>query len=315
MAFTVDPRYNAAYAAATRGLPSAEPLPAGDIEGRRAALSAIAHRFSSLHPRPVDTLSEDFYAVAADGSSMLLRWYTKRGVKPGPAVLYVHGGGMFLGSVDLYDGLVSNYVSLSEVSMLSVEYRLAPEHPFPAAIEDVYAALLWLSGHAAELKIDVTRLAVMGDSAGGGLAAAVALLARDRNGPALACQILVCPMLDDRTPRPTAELAPFLTWTYDDNLTAWSAALGEPHRSDVPQYAAPARASELTGLPSSYVEVGQLDLFRDECLAFVQRLCAAGIDVEFHLRPGLPHDFDTFTWGAEPTQHAVLDRVRRLRLL
>jgi acetyl esterase/lipase len=126
----------------------------------------------------------------------------------GPAVLYLHGGGMISGSVAIYDGPVSHYVSNSGVSMLAVDYRLAPEHPYPVPVEDCYAGLRWLAEHADELGVDPARIAVMGDSAGGGLAAAVALLARDRGGPELAAQILIYPMLDDRNTAPDPEIAP-----------------------------------------------------------------------------------------------------------
>ncbi|WP_375479804.1 alpha/beta hydrolase [uncultured Jatrophihabitans sp.] len=315
MALSVDAEYEAAVAAAMHGLPKAQALPVGDVGGRRTALKAIQHRIAALHPMPSDVDVDDFHIQAEDGSLLLLRWYNKRGAEPGPAALYVHGGGMILGSVDLYSGLVAKYVSLSSVPMLAVEYRLAPEHPYPAAVEDVYAALVWLTQHAAELEINTTRLAVMGDSAGGGLAVAAALLARDRRGPALARQILIYPMLDDRTAQPDVELRRHLTWSHDDNLTGWRALLGHIPPRDVPSYAAPARAADLTGLPATYLEVGQLDLFRDEALAFVHRLCRAGTDVEFHLRLGVPHDFDIFAWKTGVTQRAVTDRVRVLRSL
>jgi acetyl esterase/lipase len=196
--------------------------------------------------------------------------------------------------------------------MLAVDYRLAPEHPHPVPVEDAYLGLRWLHEHAAELGVDPARIAVMGDSAGGGLAAAVALLARDRHGPALARQILVFPMLDDRT-APDPELAPFATWGYEDNLTAWTALLGEQVGGPgVSPYAAPARAADLAGLPPAYVEVGQLDVFRDEDLAYAQRLSAAGVDVEFHLHPGAPHEFDTYGWDTAVARRALADRHRVL---
>jgi acetyl esterase/lipase len=242
-----------------------------------------------------------------------LRWYAKSGAAPGPAALYLHGGGMILGSVALYDGPVARYVSASGVPMLSVDYRLAPEHPHPVPVNDAYAGLVWLSEHATELGVDPGRIAVMGDSAGGGIGAAVALMARDRSGPALAGQILVYPMLDDRTTVPDPELAPFVTWNYDDNLTGWTALLGDQIGGpDVSPYAAPARAADLARLPPTYLEVGQLDLFRDEDLAYARRLGDAGVDVEFHLHPGVPHEFDTYGWDTDVARRAVADRLRVL---
>ena len=135
---------------------------------------------AAMQPTPADVTITDFHTVADDGTQLLLRWYVKAGAAPGPAALYLHGGGMILGSVALYDGPVARYVSSSGVPMLSVDYRLAPEHPHPIPVEDAYAGLLWLSEHADELGVDPGRIAVMGDSAGGGLAAGLALLTRDR---------------------------------------------------------------------------------------------------------------------------------------
>jgi acetyl esterase/lipase len=221
---------------------------------------------------------------------------------------------MIAGSVALYDGPVARYVSNSGVPMLAVDYRLAPEHAHPIPVEDCYAGLEWLAEHSGELAIDQARIAVMGDSAGGGLAAGVALLARDRGGPALAHQILIFAMLDDNNTTPDPEIAPFAVWSYDDNITAWGALLGDAIGGpDVPIYAAPARAADLSGLPPCYLEVGQLDIFRDEDLAYAQRLSRAGVTVEFHLRPGVPHEFETIAFAADVARRAVGDRLRVLR--
>jgi acetyl esterase/lipase len=307
--FTVDPQLSTILAPMA-GIP--QPA-AGDVEGRRAVLEAMMAQTAALQPTPGDVVTTDFHAVAEDGAKILLRWYAKTGAAPGPAALYLHGGGMILGNVALYDGPIARYVSATGVPMLAADYRLAPEHPHPAPVEDAYLGLLWLHEHAAELGVDPARIAVMGDSAGGGLAAAVALLARDRRGPALARQILVFPMLDDRTTAPDPELAPFVAWSYEDNLTAWTALLGDRIGGpDVSPYAAPARATDLAGLPPAYVEVGQLDVFRDEDLAYAQRLSAAGVDVEFHLHPGAPHEFDTYGWDTAVARRALADRHRVL---
>lgn len=200
--------------------------------------------------------------------------------------------------------------------MLMVDYRVAPEFPHPTPVEDCHAALGWLAEHAAELGVDDNRIAVMGDSAGGGLAAGVALLARARGGPRIAQQLLIYPMLDDRTTIPDPRLVPFLTWTYDDNVTGWMALLGDnAGTEDVPPAAAPARESDLRGLPTSYLEVGELDVFRHEVISYADRLAEAGVSVELHVYPGAPHASDALAPNAESSRRAIGDRVRRLRAL
>ena len=170
---------------------------------------------------------------------------------------------------------------------------MAPEHPDPTPVTDCYAALRWLADNAATLDISPDRITVMGDSAGGGLAAGVTLMARDRGGPAIAQQILIYPMLDDRTTTPDPALVPSLTWTYDDNVTGWGALLGGGPQHVSP-YAAPARAQDLTNLPPTFIDVGDLDIFRDEDIAYAQRLIEAGVPTELHLYPGCPHAFEVW---------------------
>ena len=247
----------------------------------------------------------------SDGTPVELRWYTKHGSHPGSAVLYLHGGGMICGSLDIYDSVLRNSVSKSGVPMLTVEYRLAPEHPHPAPVEDCFAALQWLAEHTDELGVDRERLAVYGDSAGGGLAAGVALMARDR-GIDLARQILIYPMIDDRTPV-DERLVPFLMWTYDDNETGWRALLGDAYRTEaVSPYAAPSRATDLSGLAPAYIEVGELDAFRDENIDYARRLALSGVSVELHVHPGVPHAFEALAPQTSVARRSASDRLRAL---
>jgi acetyl esterase/lipase len=223
---------------------------------------------------------------------------------------------MIVGSVDMYEPLIRGFVADSGVPALAVDYRLAPEHPHPVPVEDCYAGLVWLAEHAGDLGVDPARIAVMGDSAGGGLAAGVALVARDRGGPALARQILIYPMLDDRTTTPDESLVPFLTWTYDDNVTGWGALLGErAGGDDVPGYAAPARAQDVSGLPPTYVDVGDLDIFCLEDVEYARRIAATGTPVELHVHPGVPHGFEVFAPQADVSRRTRADRIRVLRSL
>jgi len=313
MAFTLDPAVAKALAPMAAAMADAVPPPVGDVDSRRPILEGIMAKTAAAQPMPTDVKATDFHATGADGDAVPLRWYAKEGGRTGPAALYLHGGGMISGSVDVYDGPISRYVSSSGVPMLAVDYRLAPEHPHPTPVEDCYSGLLWLAEHAAELQVDLARIAVMGDSAGGGMAAAMALMSRDRGGPALAQQILIYPMLDDRNTSPDPDIAPFAVWSYDDNVTGWGALLGDTvGGANVSPYAAPARAIDLSGLPPCYLEVGQLDIFRDEDLDYAERLSDAGVTVEFHLRPGVPHEFETYAYATDIARRSVNDRLRVL---
>ena len=288
----------------------------GDVPGRRAMWEPIIGGAGTAQPIPADVRTSEHYATAGDGAQVKMRWYVKDGATPGPAVVFLHGGGYIFGHIDLFDGPVSRYVSASGVPMLSVEYRRAPEHPFPTPTEDAYTALQWLAEHAAELGVDPGRIAVMGDSAGGGMAAALTILARERGGPAIARQILIMPMLDDRTTAPDPHIAPYLVWSYEDSRTAWPALLGDlAGGPDVPATAAPARLQDASGLPPAYIEVGQIDVFRDEDTAYATKLSRSGVPVEFHLHPGAPHEFDSIAFTADVARRAIADRVRVLKSL
>jgi acetyl esterase/lipase len=316
MSLGFDPEFAQVFAPMAEAMAHATPPEVGDVPARRAMWEPIIGAASAAQPIPTDVTTAEHHATADDGTQITMRWYAKTGAAAGSAVLFFHGGGYIFGHIDLFDGPVSRYVSASGVPMLSVEYRRAPEHPFPTPVGDAYAALRWLHEHAGELGVDRGRIAVMGDSAGGGLAAALSILTRERGGPAIARQILLMPMLDDRTNRPDPHIEPYLLWSYDDSRTAWAALLGDAAgRPDVPATAAPARLEDATGLPPAYIEVGQLDAFRDEDLAYATKLSRAGVPVEFHLHPGVPHEFDSIAFTTDVARRATADRVRVLSSL
>ena len=317
MTFAVDPEVGAVLAAATESNGPPPTLAAGDIDGRRAALNPMLDYFNNkAQTPPGDVETSDYGIPAADGAELLARWYQPSSGGTGAAVLYLHGGGMIVGSVPIFDGPVARYVARSGVAMLSIQYRLAPEHPHPTPVEDAYAGLLWLADHAEKLGVDPARLAVMGDSAGGGLAAALAILARDRNGPRLTRQLLIYPMLDDRNTTPDPQLVAFAGWSYDDNITGWNALLGAGHEQRaVDPSASPARIADATGLPPAYIEVGQLDIFRDEDVRYALTLSHAGVPVELHLHPGVPHEYDAIAFNSDVARRAQGDRERVLRSL
>ncbi|MFI6023675.1 alpha/beta hydrolase [Streptomyces sp. NPDC051287] len=313
MALGLDPEIAQALAPMAGAMADATPPAVGDIAARRAMWEPAIGAAGTAQPIPDDVKTSEHHTTAGDGARITMRWYTKDGPAPGPAVLFLHGGGYIFGHIGLFDGPVSRYVSASGVPMLSVEYRSAPEHPFPTPLEDAYSAVRWLHAHAAELGVERDRIGVMGDSAGGGLAAGLTILARERGGPKIARQILIMPMLDDRTTTPDPHIAPHLLWSYDDSLTAWPALLGEAAGGpDVPATAAPARLKDATGLPPAYIEVGQLDVFRDEDAAYATKLSRAGVPVEFHLHPGAPHEFDSIAFTSDVARRAITDRIRVL---
>lgn len=212
-----------------------------------------------------------------------------------PCIIHIHGGGFVMGAAAPYEPMHRRMALELGCVIVAVDYRLAPETPFPGSIEDCYATLDWTFASAKALGVDVARIGVMGESAGGGLAAALALLVRDRGEYHLAFQHLIYPMLDDRTcvhPDPHAYVGEFV-WTPHNNHFGWSALLGvPPGSSDVSPYAAAARAQDLSGLPPAFLSVGSLDLFLEEGVEYARRLLRSGVPTELHVFPGGFHGYD-----------------------
>ena len=298
------------------GTAAMQKLPRGDWQGRRKEQEARPDLFAQLLPATEDIHVEDFIVASEDGTSILLRWYRPVNSETTAAVLYTHGGGKFLRSVDTYDPVCRFYAGHADVGVLSVDFRLPPEHPYPIPAEDCYAGLVWLAEHAEELGVDLNRIGVVGDSGGGGLAAGVTLMARDRDGPEVAKQILIYPMLDDRNTIEAPAMTPFLTWNYDDNHTGWHCFVGGAIGSgEVSPYAAPSRATDLSKLPPTFIDVGELDIFRDESIDYATRLVNAGVSVEFHLYPGAPHGFELFGFTTTIAANAWQARFRAISAL
>ncbi|MBC2907774.1 alpha/beta hydrolase [Streptomyces cupreus] len=237
--------------------------------------------------------------------------------RPRPVVYHVHGGGLVLGTNRAGVDVPLAWARELDAVVVSVEYRLAPEHPYPAQIEDVYAGLVWTAEHARELGADPERIVVAGSSAGGGLCAALALLTRDRKGPRMLGQLLMCPMLDDRNDTPSAhQMAGLGIWDHQANETGWTALLGARRGGpDVPEYAAPARATDLTGLPPAFLDVGSAETFRDEVVTYASRIWQAGGVAELHVWPGGFHGFDGFAPQAALSHAARAAQLRWLRRL
>lgn len=280
-------------------VPALEFFPGLDFS---AGLAAFRQPFNpAMRPPLPDALqavhcTERFVPAPAGAPDVRVLHYTPPGDATGlrPAVLHIHGGGYVMGTPEMNDGSSRATALALDCVVVSVDYRLAPETRWPGAVEDCYAALCWLAGNAVELGIDPARIAVAGESAGGGHAAALVLHARDKGGPAIRFLSLDSPMLDDRTGT-TADRHPHcgaFVWTAEKNRFGWEALLGvEPGGPDVPAAAVPARATDLSGLPSTFITVGALDLFLEENLEWIRRLTRAGIAAELHVIPGAYHGF------------------------
>jgi acetyl esterase/lipase len=261
--------------------------------------------------------SQDQFAPGAQGDPAVRVRVYRPTDQPGrlPALYWIHGGGYVMGDIEQDDRLMKQMVKRIGCVTVSVDYRLAPEHPFPAPVEDCYAGLKWLFRHTGELGVEPSRIAIGGASGGGGLAAGLALLTRDRGEVQVAFQLLIYPMIDDRnvTPASHAITDPRM-WNRQSNHLGWKAYLGrDGGGADVSPYAAAARATDLTNLPPAYIPVGALDLFVDENIEYAQRLIQAGVPTELHVYPGAFHGFDIFAPSATVSKQFKAERDSALR--
>ncbi len=272
-------------------------LDLSDIPTARAMITGLMEAMNADAPDIPGVDVEDHWVPGPAGDpEVMVRVYTPTSAGSGaPGLLWIHGGGMVMGNVAMDDLNCKGMAVTHGCVVASVEYRLAPEHPHPAPVEDCFAGLAWLVSSAGNLGVDPERIVVGGASAGGGLAAAVALLARDR-GVGIVHQQLIFPMLDDRnTTRSSHYVTHPKVWNRRANLAGWTALLGKPAGSDgVSPYAAPARADDLSGLAPAFIIVGELDLFVDECIDYAKRLTEAGVPTELHVMPGAVHGTHMF---------------------
>ena len=280
---------------------------------------AAARSFQPLPPPLQAPAWEERFIPGPDGTT--LRVYVVNAAADGasarPAILHTHGGGFICGSALGTLGFMQEIAGALDCIVVSVDYRLAPETRFPGSLEDNHAALRWLHDHAAALGVDPDRIAVLGESAGGGHAARLALAARDRGEVPIAFQALIYPMLDDRTGS-TRAVPPHigtLLWTAEANRFGWGCLLGVPAGSaEVPAGAVPARVEDLRGLPPTFIAVGAIDLFVHEDVAYAQRLADAGVPVELHVLPGAFHAFDAIAPQAAVSRRfksALFDSLAR----
>mgnify|MGYP001160827188 FL=1 len=246
-----------------------------------------------------------------DAPSVGVRIYRPKaasGVLPG--IFFIHGVGMIMGSVEGENLKATELCEAIQAVVVSVEYRLAPEHPHLAPVQDCYAALKWMAKNADDLAFDPNRLAVVGGSAGGGLTIATTMMARDKGFPRICFQMPLYPMIDDRNETPSSyEIMDLGIWDREGNVEAWQWYLGGKPADD---YAAPARAENLAGLPPTFIDVGELDLFRDEDIQFAARLIQAGVPTELHVYPGAYHASEVFAPEAALSQSILSRRTEAL---
>ncbi|MEV0849693.1 alpha/beta hydrolase [Streptomyces sp. NPDC049954] len=274
-------------------LPGLRPADLCDIPAAREQ-AAGRLRANPLPEDPSVTVRDVTVPGGAGRPPVALRLFTPSAPagRSRPAVYDIHGGGFVLGSLDAVHSRDLRLCRETGALVVAVDYRLAPEHPFPAALDDCWAGLVWLAEAAPELGVDSSRIAVYGQSAGAGLAAALTHLTRDRAGPALCFQYLGTPALDDRLDTPSMRsFTDTPGWWRENAVLSWESYLGPglPGSDGVSPYAAPARATDFSGLPPAYITAMEFDPLRDEGIAYAQALLAAGVPVELHLFPGTFH--------------------------
>ena len=290
-------------------------MPALKLDNLEELRSSMGAMDPSIPTNEAISISDRIITRPDDQTDLRVRIYEpKERVETLPGLLWIHGGGYVIGVPEMDEALCQRYVEEANCVVVSVDYRLAPEHPYPAPLEDCYTALKWFHDNATELDVDSSKLAIAGASAGGGLAAALSLLARDRQGPAISFQMALYPMIDDRNVTPSSyEITDERMWNRDNNLKGWDMYLGSNDREDISPYAAPARATDFTGLPPTYTCVGDLDPFRDETIEYITKLRQAGVPTEFHLYPGCFHGFEGLVPQAEISVRAKDEYVQALK--
>lgn len=282
-----------------------------DIHERRAVFSGLVA--AAAPPPRSDVAVEGRTVPGAPGDpDVAIRVYRPLDASPAsPAICFIHGGGMVIGDLDSEDAEAQRLCAELGAVVVSIGYRLAPEHPYPAQVDDCYAGLCWIAANSDELGIDPARILVYGGSAGGGLAIALALLSRDRIGPAVSFVMAPYPMLDDTNSTPSShEITDVGFWDRSANLEAWQWYLGG---GAADEYAAPARATDLTGLPPMFLDVGTVDLFRDEVITFAQRLMQAQVPCELQVHPGSFHASESVAPDAALSHRIQAARMAALR--
>jgi acetyl esterase/lipase len=298
-------------------MPTDRTLDLTKISAARARMKKLVLEMLATFPQVEGVSQEDRFAPGTQGGPPVrVRIYRADDQSSKlPALYWIHGGGYVMGDIDMDDRLMKQMVKRIGCVAVSVDYRLAPEHPFPTPVEDCYTGLKWLFAHADELGVEPARIAIGGPSGGGGLTAGLGLLARDRKEVQVAYQLLIYPMIDDRNATAAAHaITDPRVWNRESNRLGWKAYLGrDGGGADVSPYAAATRATDLSNLPPTYISVGTLDLFVDENIDYAQRLIQAGVPTELHVYPGAFHGFDMFAPSARVSKQFKADRDNALK--
>lgn len=288
-----------------------------DLATQRMHMATAIEATNKRLPVQDHVKSEDRHIPGPQGApDVLVRIYAPTSRQEAlPAILWIHGGSFTLGRHDQDEALCQQIVTEVGAAVISIDYRLAPEHPYPAALEDCYATLQWITAQAADLGLNPERLAVAGTSSGGALAMALTLLARDRQEIPLTFTLLIYPALDDRLVTPSSHemTDPQMIAPRQQIVGGWQAYLGNESRENLSPYASPARAEHLTDLPPTYIMVGELDPLRDEDISFAMRLMQSQIPTELHVYPGAFHGFERMVSGADISKRAVADYITALK--
>lgn len=314
--------YDREFAEAAKGNDNLRIPESDDVFECRQCTNNWMQRLLKDVPTPPGVTETEFAVQTDDGATLKVIRYVPpqvaTGGGPQPCIIGVRGGGFIAISPEMY-GPVYNLVALATGrTVFGAPYRLAPEHPFPTPLNDVVAVIKYVSAHASDLEIDPARIGVFGQSAGGNLSLGAALKLRDEGfEPPIAKLILQYPPLDDRTNLPEGHpKGRVLLWTQRHNNVAWKAYLGKDRRErgdDISLYAAPSRATDLSGLPSTYLETGDLDLFAEEIVVMAARLVAAGVPTELHVSSGMPHVWEAYAAATTKGKEATGYRFRAMQ--
>lgn len=312
----IDPELRIALMAHLKRFPGGLGTLSDPVDRRVAHLDSLRAATAGV-PENLNVTKEDLEVARLDGNGVIpIRVYRPINVTEIlPVIFAIHGGGMFMGSIEADDSHAATLCQDSGAITIAIDYRLAPEFPYPAGLDDCFTTLKWIVNNSVELGINPMRVAVYGESAGGNIALALGLMARDQGGPMISFLAPIYPMVDDRSVSPSSyEVVDVGVWDRHEQLEAWKWYLGPQYGSDdISIYAAPARATDFSNLPPIFIDIGTIDLFRDEVITLVGKIASSGVPIEFHLYPGAYHAAELFAPEAELSKLIWRNRIAALQ--